>query len=295
MRYLFFVLAFALLSCSKSSTSENTSDTTQIALSAIDETKINSPAVYVGFAGYLEETKEFYVSLYFKDINDKVTPGDFGDSTIYHDGDGYFRKWIPLDKAREHFVLDGLEKLRLYNADHQFIGTASLLRVEYVEDMITSEYVAIYKFAHVHSDRYAPYYAVSDHADDAFQKDFSSQEINDPALNALIIENLKLDTASLWVMSHQRTKPSGRIYSTVNFDMQALIVETHNDQSTIMETVTDGYHFGIARPIPIMIKGKPILLVTYYFPYSEDSGDYLMTFDGSKFESVKYSRVELEK
>jgi hypothetical protein len=181
MRYLFFVLAFALLSCSKSSTSENTSDTTQIALSTIDETKMNSPAVYVGFAGYLEETKEFYVSLYFKDIGDKVTPGDFGDSTIYDDGEGYFRKWIPLDKAREHFVLDGLDKLRLYNADHQLIGTASLLRVEYVEDMITSEYVAIYKFAHEHSDRYAPYYAVSDHVGDAFQKDFSSKEINDPA------------------------------------------------------------------------------------------------------------------
>jgi hypothetical protein len=294
MRYLFFVLAFALLSCSKSSTSENTSDTTQIALSTIDETKMNSPAVYVGFAGYLEETKEFYVSLYFKDIGDKVTPGDFGDSTIYDDGEGYFRKWIPLDKAREHFVLDGLDKLRLYNADHQLIGTASLLRVEYVEDMITSEYVAIYKFAHEHSDRYAPYYAVSDHAGDAFQKDFSSQEINDPALNASIIENLKLDTANLWVMNHYRTKPSEKIYSTVNFGNQAFIVETANDQSTIMETMTDGYHFGLAFPVPIIVKGKPILLVTFHNPEGDDSGDYVTAYDGKEYKGVENGRVGVE-
>jgi hypothetical protein len=295
MRFTFFVIALGFLSCSKPSTSsETTTDSKQTVTPTIAEAKNNtSAAVYVGFANYFEETKEFYVSLYYRG-EERVESYGLVDSVVYDDGDAYFRKSIPMDKAQEHFYLEGLDTLRLYNADHQFLGTASLQRVEYVEAVTSSQYVAVYKFAHAYSDRYGPYYAVSDHIGAALQKDFSSQEIKDLALNALILENLKLDTANLWVMSHRRTKPSGRIYSTVNFGMQAFIVETHNDKSIIMDTMTDGYHFGLSVPVPIMVNGGPILLVTYFNPEGDDSGDYLMQFNGVKFEGAKYGRVEVK-
>jgi hypothetical protein len=292
MRYLLFILAFGFLSCSRPSTSENNTVATP---ASTDETESNSSGgVYVGFANYFTETKEFYVSLYFIDHEDKVSPGDFGDSTLYEDANGYIRTWIDPDQARKHFRLDGLEKLRLYNADHQFVATASLLRVEHVEDAISSQYAAVYNFGHSYSDRYGPYYMVSDHVGDAYQKDFSTKEINDPSINALIIENLKLDTANLWVMNHYRTKPSEKIYSTVNFGNQAFIVETANDQSTIMETMTDGYHFGLAFPVPIIVKGKPILLVTFHNPEGDDSGDYVAAYDGKEYKGVENARVGVE-
>jgi hypothetical protein len=284
MRYLVLIIVLAFVSCSKPSTTENKTagDTTnQISAAPVVETKIDSSGVYVGFANYFEETKEFYVSLYFADPNDEISNSDFGDSIVFKDGDGYLRKFIPMPLARKHFILHGLDTLRLYNVDHQHLGTANLLRVEYVEEMITTQYVAVYKFAHAYNDRYGPYYAISDRVGEKVEKDFSTIKLIDGALNAIVIGNLNL----------YRADPSGRIYSTVNFGDQALIVETFNDDSKIMATETDGYHYGIALPIPIMLKGKPILLVSYHQSEGDASGDYVMAFSGDKFEAVKGARV----
>src|SRR5688500_14528776 len=110
MRYCFAFVLFIILSCAKSPTAEKpANDTTYTPPVAHIEPKVDSlaNATYVGVFNFFEETNEFYVSLYHRDGKEQVNASDIVDSIVYQDGDDYVRKSIPIETAREYFMLEG--------------------------------------------------------------------------------------------------------------------------------------------------------------------------------------------
>jgi hypothetical protein len=301
MRFPFLFLFFAFASCSKpasqSEVASNTTDTTTaVATSSADqvvahEHPLPPEGIFVGLAKFLKETNEFYVTVYHVDNHTELNLNEF-DSVVFED-QGYVRKTLPMATARKYFYLNGMNKLRVYNDAHGYLYSFPLKRIEMISTEISTEYGAVYDAPPSMMIEDGSFYCVTEGAERNFIEDFATQRPTDQQLAREIITKLKLDSSRQWVINHCLSMPSGILLSTLSAEGESLLVQSDTDVPVILSRMNDGYQFGEILQLPLLFNDKPLLIVHYFLPDSDDYGDYVMKFTGERYEGVPYSRIKL--
>jgi hypothetical protein len=249
--------------------------------------------VFFGVAGYFKETKEFYVPLYYRQESDNYVDSEQLDSTI-SEKDGKVRKRLPLKDARKEFYLEEMERLQLFDSDHRLIGNLALSRVEYVENVESAQFVAVYGGMKTEFEEDKFRYVISANFKYTPQENFGVEEIDDQDLNKNILQHLSLYNSGLWVMHHLQILPDSLIYSTVSNDTSSMLVETFDNSSSILQEGGDDFYFGNITPLPIKVHGKPLILVDYYVPETDITGNFVSAFNGTTYEGMSYNRIPLD-
>jgi hypothetical protein len=307
MRYALFagLLSFLFSCSSKDRTNQDLtsveSDVNNTLLDTLssDEEHVDPPnldsTVYIGRVNYFEATNEFYIPLYYRVESNYNVDRNRLDSVVYKDNveDGVVRTRLNREEAKKRFYLEGMDSLIIYGASHKKSSRIPIARVELLDQAISSEFVAVYPVSDGISQEGYPYYAIGTNGKVPVVENFSTQELSDIELNQKIIGNLKLKTSGIWVMHHIKVMPSGNVYSTVSDETHSYIVESTSDTSKVLKAETDDYRFDTVFPVPIMVKGKPLLLVSFSVPESDVTGDFVSYYNGTSYEVVNYNRVLL--
>lgn len=297
MRYLTLII-LCLTCCTKPSQEwTTTSDSTPQPTPQANTPPLSDTAIFVGLAGRLNETNEFYITAHHFDNNTEFNH-DYADSVVYENEDeGVKRRRVPMEMVKKYFHIEGLERVRLYNERHNHLGTYKLKRVEMIEDPLFTEFGLVYDApASVKNAGVGFFYVIPDGAQHHIVKQFESDLLTqEDALYATenILKQLKLDTTLNWTAYHRIVRPSEVTYSTLSFAQQSYLIETRGGTSTIVGEYTDGYHFGDFLPAPLLVNDRPVLLMTWGNPEGDDRGDHAMAFDGKEFKGVAYGRVRV--
>lgn len=105
---------------------------------------------YIGFIDrfHFSNNNEAYVELYF--IKDETNADEYekivklADSLIYRDDENSRHKF-PDNLSQKYFDLRGLSKLKIYDKDNKLFCNADFVRVEYLNQNISSPFIAVYK------------------------------------------------------------------------------------------------------------------------------------------------------
>lgn len=251
---------------------------------------LSDSAFFMGFANYFTSTQEFYVSLHAKTDSAYNYAEAKLDSTIYEE-DGVSRKRLGLQEGRSLFFLNGMDTILIFNRAHHIIAKTTLTHIEYFSDMISGEFVAVYKADRPVKMEGGPWYCMSAGIRPPFEPVFSSEEINDLDLNARIAKRLKSDLSKDWKMQHVRVMPSGSIFSTASVDTTSFLLETTEGKIRILKQVNNDYHFGQIVPVPVTVNDKPLILIAYYFPETDVEGYFLSAYNKGAYEPMHYNRL----
>ncbi|HEY3429836.1 MAG TPA: hypothetical protein VGK39_04100, partial [Cyclobacteriaceae bacterium] len=145
-----FILILSACTQQKESATVPTTDSTEKTqpIPAAPVQIVEDSLIFISDIAPFDETKEFYAPVYrlesvkelnFEDMLSKL------DSLIYDDEGGYRRRRLPLNIAQQYFKLSGLSRISVYNKTGDLMTDATLVRVEYFEDVIEGGFVAVFK------------------------------------------------------------------------------------------------------------------------------------------------------
>jgi hypothetical protein len=294
MKPLIITLAFIItIGCASKDTSvQSNNDSLSVQSNVTEAPPLLDSAVFIAEATYASDTHEFYTPVFAKkegtDAYEKL------DSTKATTSNGITRNTLSRNDAQQYFYLKGIDNVMLYDKNNQLIGNATLDRIDYVDDDTESEFVAVYKPATQVAPKDGFAYCISNEYTISRVPGFSSETLTDANVNSRIAKELKLNGTSGWVMNHLKIMPSGNIYSIVTKDTRSLIVETTPSAVVVLKEVNNDYHFGNMIPLPILSNGKPVLLISFYVPESDITGNFTAIYNGSVYHEVHYSRVPLK-
>lgn len=293
--------ALFLFACSGQEKTVSTSaDTTLADTTSLQDSvrHISIPAsmdssVFVGPADYFKETKQFYVPLYYRQESDNYVDPEQLDSVVF-EKDGILRKRLPMKDAMKEFYLEELNHVSLFSENHSLLGKLSLSHVEYVENVESAHFVAVYLPIEIVVNEDELYYLISSNYSPVPEPGFAVEEIEDEELKNNIVERFNLDHSGSWVTHHLKVLPAGTIYSTVSNGAVSLLVETSDNYSSLLQEGGDDFFFGNITPLPLKVHGKPLILVDFYVPETDITGNFVSAFNGTTFEAVAYNRIPLD-
>lgn len=248
---------------------------------------------YVGEIDAFEETHEYYTTVYYRSDDSTADNYDYlaakADSVIY-EGDEMRRKRIPFDVAEEYFNITGLEKISVYsNGKH--ISEAELVRVELLEGMIESQFIAVFKPLDPSLFNPQVSYCISSGELTARRINAIWQSIEDSVFTKDLLRNLRLEPKP-WNVIHIRTAPDNTTYSGVTYQFKAFLIETSNGQSTILKEIKEDYYIGAILPVHLEINGKPVLLLHMGVNETDMVWTSLAVFSGKTYEFLEGNRLK---
>lgn len=247
---------------------------------------------YIGFVEYFPDTKEYYTQLYFRKDNPDVNAGNkLLDSTIVSDMD-FSRERLPMAEAEKMLVMENMDKLFIYNKNHELITTGSLIRVESLFEAISSQFIAVYKPDKVVADKNEPLYGITAGSAGYEIPNFSVQEVKDQKLTEAILKKLDIDTSGL-VIEHYKILPYNSIYSCLSTNQVSYITELKGDSLTILSFVNDDTIISGIFPLPIQVNNRPALLISGGVRESDYLWDYLAVFKDSSYVPAERDRLRI--
>jgi hypothetical protein len=302
MRKVFFVAAFiSVFSCStKTQVTDpvsNPLDSPALPTREAQEVQadsypieFDSSSIYIGLVSYFPETKEFYTSLYSGYTNpDHDAMYEKLDSVIVS-SEELRRERVPMEDARKHFLLQGLDTILIYSSKHRFVSEAVLVRVEYFEEIIDGGYIAVFKAA----DREVTdteFYGVTARKKTVDYRDFYTEQLEDERLTDIVIQKLGKDTSGMYVGWHVRVMPMNTIYSAISNDNESFLSEMNKDGAVILKQMEEDELLTGFLPLPYAQNGKPLFLMHASVRESDMSWEFLAGFDGKNFSDVKFGRI----
>jgi hypothetical protein len=289
------ITAYGFLSCGpKKSSSENIPVSTPLesASNASDATpkQFNDSSSYINFVYSFDHSDEIYLPLFSR--TDNITSDHYEnlrqqlDSVIFSDDD-IKRSRLPLSVALQNFTLEGLDRIALYDKQSHFIGQGRMLRVEYFEDLMEGQFVAVYEKPHSFKEGYG----IGNHELIEREPAFGYSIVEDSLIDKRITQFLGLKYSRELNVNHFKLKET--IYSYLSMDTTAYIckwngvnlarVYQSEQSSTIYELI----------PLPLMIENHPIMLAKFSIPETDMSWNALLIFKDGEFLFAPRNRIKL--
>lgn len=259
---------------------------------SVDEKRLKpDTSLYIGEIWTFPETGELYTPLYYHegiDV-DKVyqwLPKQT-DSTIYEDVE-VRRRRLPVTIAKKYLNLSGLDTISVFEKG-KFACTARLVRVEYFDDIIESQSIAVFK--PIGSLPEEPDYCISSGRNPFESVAISYETFEDEQLTKQLLATYGRDASQLWHASHTRILPYDAVYSAISFDSRLLLVETQNGQSRVL--LDEGQNTSIFELIPTHLQsnGKPILLLKMVVNETDIMWTALAIYSGKEYITVDGNRI----
>ena len=251
---------------------------------------------YIGFINkfYFSKDKEAYVELYFNKDETKADEynkiAKLADSLIYRD-DENSRNKFPVNLSSKYFDLRGLSKLRIYDNSNKFFCNAEFLRVEYLDQNISSPFIAVFRTDKIiKADNY---YAISNFNGTFEQINYTISK--DKVLTQSILTKLNEQRPYSGLENngtHLHFSNSDSILSVINSENFAYIVLTTNSDFKVLYKSTDFENFTDLRIIPLTKNKFPYILTRNVKPETDVMWDNLLIYNGTKYSATNRQRIK---
>jgi len=294
------ILAIAFTSCTSNSIKadsempQSLEATTREKTRSAEETKEQKPNIYVDAVGYFPETKEFYVTLPFKEGVDYKKFEEIGmlaDSTVFQDEETS-RERLPRQVALKYLDLTLLDTINIYDSSHNFICGASFERVEYYQPTIESSFIAVFKPSVSTTKSEKGYYCLTPTNQSLKKPSFIEKKST--TLTNRIKSELSIDPNYEWTSKHITLKKSGITLSIYSADAKnenrtlSYLTELRNGKLNVLNKFNGEYAFWNLLPLPISHNNHPVLLITMAVPETDASLIYVpFIWKNSGYKMVK--------
>lgn len=251
---------------------------------------------YVGFIDnfYFSNDNEVYIELYFKKGKTSLEEYEkiitLTDSLIYKDEDNS-RNRLPQHIAANYFDLRGLSKLKIYDNNHKFVCNATFLRVEYLDQNISSVFIAVFK---PEQKIQAQHHYVISNFDGKIEKEIYTVS-NDTIQTQNILTKLN-ERKSYYERenngTHLQFLNSDTVLTILNTENHAYVVLKSSQNFTILYKSNSPENIIDLKIIPLSKSQFPYILTRNNEPDSDYIYDKLLIFDGKKYTVSKEQRID---
>ena len=251
--------------------------------------------VFVGAVEAFDETREYYIPLFFcdPDIDDDVYYflESKLDSVIYQD-DEERRKRLPMALARHFFRLDGLSKLSLYDRHSRFISGAELVRVELYDAPIERSYIAVYRPV---SGTFVEDIAFGVGETDILMasRDLRYTAMENDSLTRLVASQLGINHEHIVFARHVQVHSDNVVYSTVACREEAFLTLLENNRVNVLNHVRDDFYILDIMPLQFTWNGKPVMVSTLGVYDTDMIWKALTVFEKGQYHFMEGSRLRL--
>lgn len=293
-------LIFLTFSCSNRDNSKGSVsdilENTQVDTLQTSIDLLNDNVQFFGFIDkfYFSNDNEAYVELYF--IKDETNADEYNklvklaDSLIYQD-DENSRNKFPDDLSPKYFDLRGLSKLKIYDKNNNFICNADFLRVEYLDQNISSPFIAVYKTEKkIKADSY---YAISN-----FNGTFEKQSYSiskDTVMTQNILNKLNDQNPYYGLKNngtHLHFSNSDTIVSIINSENYTYILLTTKSDFKVLYKSPDFENIMDLIVIPMPNNKLPYILTRNVKPETDIIWDKVLVYDGTNYKPKDRQRIE---
>ena len=295
-----FTVTLFIFSCTNRENSKRSSNdslhTTQIDTLETIIGALNESIHYIGFIEkfYFSNENEVYVELYF--IKDEINSDEYDkivkltDSLVYED-DESSRHRFPASLSSKYFDLRGLSKLKIYDKKNKFVCNADFLRVEYLNQNISSVFIAVYKTEKkIKADSY---YGISN-----FSGTFETAKYSitrDTVLTQNLVTKLN-EQRPYFRLENNRThlhfSNNDTVISVINSENFAYIVLTTKKDFKVLYKSPEFENVSDLTIIPITKNKFPYILTRNVKPESDVMWDKILYYDGTKYTATNTQRIE---
>src|SRR5688572_11691391 len=280
----------------KETTTETKADSTQTSQEILrDPIQLqNDTSIFISSIIPFDETREFYTPVYTLDNLEEGAWESIAtklDSVVYVGDDETKRTRLPLNIAKQYFNLSGLNRISLYNQVGNRITDATLVRIEYLEDLIESQYVAVFKPTIPSAFTSDVYYCITASADSLKTISVGYKELTDTNLTAKLFQRFKIDSTKVWEINHLQFLRDNSIWTAIALDQGSFLIETKGNESTILYQSNEDYSIMEVMLVHIEINTKPVLLVTFGKNETDWIWTSLMVYSSKGYEVVNSSRI----
>lgn len=293
-------LSFLTFGCSKKDNSKDSNNdsfhktfTDSIHTNSI---VLNEDIQYLGFIDkfYFSNNNEVYVELYF--IKDKTNANEYekivklADSLIYQD-DENSRNKFPDNLSQKYFDLRGLSKLKIYDKDNKLFCNADFVRVEYLNQNISSPFIAVFK-----TDKLVKedgYYGISNF-NGKFEQ-ISCKFSKDSLMTEKILTKLTEQKPYYGLENngtHLSFSHNDTILSVINSENFAYVTLTTDKEFKVLYKSTNFENVYDMRIIPLTKNKLPYILTRNIKPETDVMWDILLIYNGTKYIATNSQRIE---
>lgn len=235
---------------------------------------------------YFLDNNEVYVELYFKKDSTSYTyfheVADLGDSVIYEDDENR-RTRIPIETARRHFVLEGLQSIYIFNENHELLGQTGLKRVEYLNQNISPCFIAVYDLKKPLGKTKA--YCIGNAIPDFDANQYV--QFHDDGLTQQLAEQFSIDqkyTPEELKGLHYLDSKSSQQFSVINSTFSGVtIIQKANSFSICYRSELD-INIPDLIILPIIKNKMPVILAEVIKPETDVEWTSLLVFDGTEYQ-----------
>jgi hypothetical protein len=291
-----FLSSLILAACSQRKATEVNPalvDSAEVQIAPAQITQVSEDSsVYIGSIMSFAETSEFYTPIYYmSDQNPYEYLEQQLDSVVY-DHEEIKRSRLPLSIAQQYFNLTGLGRISVYDQAGNLITDATLQRIELLEGVLESEFVAVFKPMIPSWFSTDASYCVSSTLLPDFQGRFCSfQELTDDRLTSQLLKQFEIDSADVWTLNHQVLKPHNTTFSIIATDAKSLLIETSNNVSQIIFETDADYSIMEVSPLHIEVNDKPMLLALMGVNETDMIWTSLLVYNSKKYEIMNRGRI----
>ena len=249
--------------------------------------------VFIDRVHYFPLTGEAYVWVDFNEHYDWKALDTLkyqADSVLMDDGE-IRRTNFPIKKAEKYFDLTYLDGISIFNYAHEFQGKSRLKRIEYFEDVLGDQVIAILETPNkLKGDRF---YGINGHV--KLTQSIASKEIENANLLKSVKDLIGIKSHYDWRLNAIRVEPYGITYAFYSFAAQdgkekSFLLEKDNDSFSIVQEITNDYSIWEVCPMPIEVNQRPVLLLKVGVPETDLEWYSPAIFDGEKFD-IPNSRI----
>lgn len=298
----FLILTTLLLTfgCSNKDNSKGSNNdslkTANIDTLQTNKDSLNENIQYIGFTDkfYFSKDNEAYIELYF--TKDETNADEYNkivklaDSLIYQDDENSRHKF-PDNLSQKYFDLRGLSKLKIYDKDNKLFCNAEFLRVEYVNQNISSPFIAVYKTEKLINED--GYYGISKFNGKFEQMNYKVSK--DTLLTEKILTKLNEQKPYYGLENngtHLSFSHNDTILSIINSENFAYITLTTEKDIKILYKSTDYENVYDIRIIPLTKNKLPYILTRNIKPETDVMWDNLLIYNGTKYTVANRQRNE---
>jgi hypothetical protein len=257
---------------------------------------LNENIQYIGFIDkfYFSKDNEAYVELYF--IKDETNADEYdkivklADSLIYQDDENSRHKF-PDNLSQKYFDLRGLSTLKIYDKDNKFFCNAEFVRVEYLNQNISSPFIAVFKTKKLIKED--GYYGISNF-NGTFEQ-MSCKVSKDSLMTEKILKKLNEKKPYFGLENngtHLSFSQNDTILSIVNSENFAYVTLTTGKDFKILYKSTDYENVYDTRIIPLTKNKLPYILTRNIKPDTDVMWDNLLIYNGTKYTVANRQRNE---
>lgn len=256
---------------------------------------------YIGYVDYFPETREFYTALFHREEYEypdaELLEGRLDSVIVLEDDWG--RERLPMEDARALLMMSGLDTLTVFNRRHEQICHCPLKRVEYLWNGMESYFIAVFGSDRHYFEQTEELYGISGNFPMQKRSLFSAEELADEGYNERLRKKLQFSANRQWEMRHYRIDLHKSVYSVISSyspatsEMMSYLTLHENERVQILNEEVNNFQYLNILPVPIIMNGRPLLLISAGYPSTDVLWDFLAGFDGTRYEPIGYNRIHL--